>query len=262
VVEIREYNMSSKQTLTLLGKNSGYLLLLTPLLTPLFFCILLYILAFWTTSPLTQSALLGISGTFLGVSLGTGLSLLVGARQYRNIEELQNSILELPGKIIQIPMLSSEQYISKYRTVFHKYHKTRKQGDEFWIYSIIDFGQDFCPGRLRGKRKIPMNNKLYTYDINGYFLGDRFVFTTEGIGHHEKPSIEIYPSFGAFLDPEVGFMGIHLHMDWDEKDGFDPCLIVAAPYPGTEQEGRQSDAVCKDLDRRWAEKRLPVGMLK
>jgi hypothetical protein len=259
--------MSKNPELTIIEKYSVFLLLLIP------FMIGIFLLVIGFTHPSgNQGVLFGIGGTFLGSSLGTGLSRLAGERQNRNLWNylslhrqeflnLHQVVIQIPEKILNFPMMSTEKDLLKFRRLFHRYHKTRFRGQDFWIYTPMDFSRQIEQGHLRAARTIPMHGVNYELDNKGYIIGNIFILTSEPIGFWEPRSLEVYPTFGGFIDLIDGFWGVFFHPDWDGNNlSVDPCLILADPCPGTGTPGRQTVEVGVELERRWTSSCCRIGM--
>jgi hypothetical protein len=154
---------------------------------------------------------------------------------------------------IDVPWLTEESILKKYRTRFHHYHQTKQGDDVFWIYTPIDFSIP-CKGYLCDPSYTIPDSKgvKIRYPVFGYLFSEMLllILTSDKTGCL-KEHVRVYHDFRKELRESLGHFGIHLNEDWNTDTGFGGCLIFDDRFPGTNLRGRQSPAICEALDERW-----------
>ena len=151
-----------------------------------------------------------------------------------------------------VPWVSDEKVLSKYRTIYHRYHQTRQTDDIFWIYTTVDFTAPYC-GYLHALHRVGLNSET-NYQVKAYGYLFRQILMVVGTNEEEgfeNESVFLFPDFRKKSRNSLGHFGVILNEDWNGDVGFGGCLLFNAPFPGTATFGRQSPDACRALDEHW-----------
>lgn len=227
----------------------------------------IFIAGFFENLAIWKEVLFSVGGTIFGSSLGTALGLIAGEKLQRQVidvkegleqllqthskssKELHQQLSDTLSKAVQFPWSTDEAILKAKRTVQHLYYRTRIGGQEFWMYLILDFSKQFEPGRLYCKYIIPMAGKEYMYEQDGLLADTSLVLITKS-EHGEPDGIITIRNYGIGLGVE-GYWGLYFHMDWDTKDGVDPCILTDKQFNDTGQQGQQTTEFGKTLEKKW-----------
>lgn len=169
-------------------------------------------------------------------------------------EELKGKISALnPGNAISTlagPWITDEKALAEYRRVYYGYYYTKQGDDYFWMHHRIDFSKPY-KGCLHTTMNYGIDRPIY-YKVYGYLFQEMLVAITQSDEERNQlESVAIYHDFRRPIREHLGHFAIRVNEDWNGYFGAGGSIMLREPIPGTENEGRQSPAMCVKLTEYW-----------